>query len=184
MLKKFHMEDCKPMGTPMVTRCKLTKNDDSPNVDQTTYRSMIGSLLYLTALRPDIMHVVCLVARFQSSPKESHIMVVKRIFKYIKCTLDYRIWYPKHDGFRFVAYTNSDWAGCLDERKSNSGPVFFLGNRLVCWHSKKQQSTTLSSIEAEYIVACSCCQQVLWMVQTLLDMKVTVSKPVPICCDN
>ena len=69
MLKKFHMEDCKPMGTPMIIGCKLTKNDDSPNVDQTTYRSMIGSLLYLTASRPDIMHVVCLVARFQSLPK-------------------------------------------------------------------------------------------------------------------
>ena len=83
MLKKFHMEDCKPMGTKMIIGCKLTKNDDSPNVDQTTYRSMIGSLLYLTPSRLDIMHVVCLVARFQSSPKESHAVAIKRIFRYI-----------------------------------------------------------------------------------------------------
>ena len=77
MLNKFHMEDCKPMGTLMIIGCKFTKNDDSPDVDQTTYRSMIGNLLYLIASRPDIMHTICLVARFQSSPKESHVMVVK-----------------------------------------------------------------------------------------------------------
>ena len=109
------------------------------------------------ALRPNIMHVVCLVARFQSSPKKSHVMAVKIIFRYIQGTLDCGIWYPKHD-FRFVAYTDLDWAGCLDERKSTSGETFFLGNRLVCWHSKKKKSTTLSTIEVEYIAACSCCQ--------------------------
>ena len=98
--------------------------------------------------------------------------------------MDYGIWYPKHDDFRFVAYTNLDWAGCLDERKSTSAAAFFLGNRLVCWHSKKQESTKFSTVETEYIAACSCCQQVLWMVQTLSDMKVIVSKLVPIYCDN
>ena len=86
ILKNFHMEYCKPMGTPMITGSKLTKIDDSPNVDQTTYRSMIGSLLYLIVSRPDIMHVVCLVARFQSSPKESHVIelkIISNIFSWI-----------------------------------------------------------------------------------------------------
>lgn len=172
------------MRTPKITRFKFTKTDDSPYVDQTTYISMIGSLIYLIASRPDSMHHVCLVARFQSSPKESHVMAIKRIFRYIQGTLDYGIWYPKHDDFRFVTYIESDWAGCLDERKSTSGTTFSLGNKLVCWHSKKHESTTLSTIEVEYIAPCSCYQQVLWMVQTLSDMKVTVSKPVLIYCDN
>lgn len=85
-------------------------------------------------------------------------MVAKRIFRSIQGTLDYGIWYPKHDDFKFVAYTNSDWAGCLDERKSTLGEILFLGNRLVCWHSKKQEYNTFSTREAKYIATCSCCQ--------------------------
>jgi hypothetical protein len=84
MLKRFQMEDSKPVGTPMVTGCKLSKNDDSPDVDQSSYRSMIGSLLYITASRPDIMHAVEMVGRYQVTPKQSHLQVVKRIFRYLK----------------------------------------------------------------------------------------------------
>lgn len=91
MLKKFQMEDCRPVGTAMVTGCKLSKHDDSPDVDQNTFRSMIGSLLYLTASRPDIMQAICLVARFQSSPKQSHLNAIKKIFRYLKETIDYRL---------------------------------------------------------------------------------------------
>jgi hypothetical protein len=96
MLKIFQMEDSKPVGTPMVTGYKLSKNDDSPDVDQRSYRSMIGSLLYITASRPDIMHVVGMVGRFQSAPKQSHFQVVKRIFRYLKETMTYGLWYPKN----------------------------------------------------------------------------------------
>jgi hypothetical protein len=94
MLKKFQMEDSKPVGTPMVTGCKLSKFDDTKDVDQTVYKSMIGSLIYATATRPDIMHAVCQVDRFQASPKTSHLLAVKRIFKYLKGIADYGIWYP------------------------------------------------------------------------------------------
>jgi hypothetical protein len=95
MLKKFQMEDCKPMSTPMITGCKLSKDDESLNVDQTMYRSMIGSILYATTTRPYIMQDVGLVARFQYAPKETHMKVVKRIFRYLKGTLDFGLWYPK-----------------------------------------------------------------------------------------
>jgi hypothetical protein len=96
MMKRFQMEDSKPVGTPMVTGCKLRKDDDSPDVDQSSYRSMIGSLLYITASRPDIMHVVGMVGRYQVAPKQSHLQAVKRIFRYLKETMTYGLWYPRN----------------------------------------------------------------------------------------
>ena len=96
VLKIFQMEDSSPISTPMVVGCKLIKNDVSPDVDQRTYRSMIGSLLYIIASRPDIMQVVCMVGRFQSAPKHSHLAAVKRIFKYLKGSMTYGLWYPRN----------------------------------------------------------------------------------------
>jgi hypothetical protein len=96
MLKRFQMEYSKPVGTPMVTGCKLSKDDDSPDVDQSSYRSMIGSLLYITTSRPDIMQVVRMVGRYQAAPKHSHLQDVKRIFKYLKETMTYGLWYPRN----------------------------------------------------------------------------------------
>jgi hypothetical protein len=148
MLKRFQMEDSKPVGTPMVTGCKLRKDDDSPDVDQSSYRSMIGSLLYITASCPDIMHVVGMVGRYQTAPKQSHLQVVKRIFRYLKETMNYGLWYPKNQSLQLTAYSDADWANCVDERKSTSGGAFFLGNSLVAWISKKQGSISLSTTEA------------------------------------
>jgi hypothetical protein len=164
MLKRFQMEDSKPLGTPMVTRCKLRKNDDSPDVDQRSYRSMIGSLLYITTSHPDIMHVVGMVGRFQSSPKQSHLQATKRIFRYLKETMTYGLWYHRNQNFQLTAYSDADWANCVDERKSTSGGEFFLGDSLVAWLSKKKGSISLSTTEVEYIAAATCCTQVLWMI--------------------
>jgi hypothetical protein len=100
MLKRFQMEDSKPMSTPMVTKCKLSKDDESPDVDQSSYRSMIGSLLYIIASHPDIMHVVGLVERYQAAPKQSHLLAIKRIFKYLNGTMDYGLWYPRNQNFQ------------------------------------------------------------------------------------
>jgi hypothetical protein len=99
MLKRLQMEDSKPVGTPMVTGCKLTKDDDSPDVDQRSYRSMIGSLLYITVSRPDIMYVVEMVGRYQSAPKQSHLQAIKRIFMYLKEIMAYGLWYPRNQKF-------------------------------------------------------------------------------------
>ncbi|XP_059068895.1 secreted RxLR effector protein 161-like [Cryptomeria japonica] len=178
------MTDCKPVSTPMETGCKLTKSDDSPEVNQSEYRSMVGSLLYLTASRPDLMHAVCLVSRFQSAPKQSHLIAIKRIFKYIQGTLDFGLWYSRNNDFTLVGFTDADWAGCIDDRKSTSGAAFFLGDRLVAWHSKKQECVTLSTAESEYIAATTCCTQLIWMSHQLADMGITVDKPISIFCDN
>ena len=120
MLKKFQMEDSSTVSTPMVG-CKLSKDDISLDVDQRTYHSMIGILLYIIASRPDIMQAVGMVGRFQSAPKQSHLVAVKRIFKYLKGTMTYGLWYPRNQNFQLTAYSDADWANCVDERKSTSG---------------------------------------------------------------
>ena len=148
MLKKFQMEDSNPVSTPIVSGCKLSKDDASSEVDQKMYRSMIGSLLYITTSRPDNMHVVGMVGRFQAAPKQSHLLAVKRIFKYLKGTLSYGLWYPRNQNFKLISYSDADWANCVDERKSTSGGAFFLGESLVSWLSKKQSSISLSTTEA------------------------------------
>ncbi|KAK6163779.1 hypothetical protein DH2020_000643 [Rehmannia glutinosa] len=147
------------------------------------YRGMIGSLLYLTASRPDILHVVCLCACFQSNPKESHMSAVKRIFQYLKGTIQYGLFYRKNEIFSLKGYNVSDYAGCRVDRKSTSGTCQMLGNRLVSWFSKKQNSIATSTAEAEYIATGSCCAQVLWMRQQLRDYEVE-EKEIPIMCDN
>jgi uncharacterized membrane protein YciS (DUF1049 family) len=108
MLKRFQIEDYKPVGTPMVTGCKLSKDDDSPDVDQSSYRSMIGILLYITTSCPDIMHVVGMVGRYQFAPKQNHLQVVKRIFRYLKETMTHGLWYPRNHNFQLTAYSDAD----------------------------------------------------------------------------
>jgi hypothetical protein len=148
MLKRFRMEDCKPVITPMQTSCKLSKDDDSKPTDQRQYRSMIENLLYVTTSRPDVMQAVGHVARFQAAPKRSHVLVVKRIFRYLKGTKEFGLWYPKGKDLSLIAYTDADWAGCIDDRRSNNGTTFYLGECLVSWLSKKQSSISLSIAEA------------------------------------
>jgi hypothetical protein len=184
MLKKFQMEDSSPVSTPMVVGCKLSKDDMSLDVDQRTYRSMIGSLLYITTSCPDIMQAVGMVGRYQSAPKQSHLVAVTRIFKYLKGTMTYGLWYPKNQNFQLTAYSDADWANYVDERKRTSGGAFFLGDSLVSWLSKKQGSISLSTTEVEYIVVSTYCTQILWMIQTLADLKVTYVYPIPLHYDN
>jgi hypothetical protein len=147
MLKRFQMEDSSPLSTPMVVGCKLSKYDITPDIDQRTYRSMIGSLLYITTSRPDIMQVVGMVGHYKYTPKQSHLAAIKRIFKYLKGTMTYGLWYPRNQNFQLTTYSDVDWANCLDERKSTSGVVFFLGDSLVAWLSKKQGYISLSTTE-------------------------------------
>jgi hypothetical protein len=184
MLKKFQMEDSSPVSTPMVVGCKLSKNDISPNVDQRAYRSMIGSLLYITSSRPSIMQAVGMVGHYQLAPKQSHLVFVTRIFKYLKGTMTYGLWYPRNQNFQLTAYSNANWENCVDERKSTNGGAFFLGDSLVAWISKKKGSISLSTTEVEYIVVATCCTQILWMIQTLADLKVTYTDPIPLQYDN
>jgi hypothetical protein len=128
LLKRFNMEKCKPIKTPMPTNGHLDLDEGGNPVDQTLYRSMIGSLLYLTASRPDIMFSVCMCARFQSNPKKAHIHAVKRILRYLKHTPSVGLWYPKGATFDLIGYSDSDYAGCKIDRKSTSGGAICLGD--------------------------------------------------------
>jgi hypothetical protein len=178
MLKRFRMEDCKPVTTPMQTSCKLNKDYDSKSTDQRKCRSMIGNLLYVTSSVPDVMQEVGHVARFQAAPKESHVLTVKRIFRYLKGTKDFGLCYPKGKDISLIAYTDVDWAGCIDDRRSTSGTTFYLGECLVSWLSKKQSSISLYIVKAEYISTTTCCTQVLWMKQTLTYIRLSMMRPV------
>lgn len=184
ILKKYGMEDSKPVCTPMVTGCSLSSNDESTAVQQPTYISMIDSLLYLTGTQPDIMHAVGIVGRFQANPKESHIQEVKMIFKYLQGTKNFGLWYPRDTDLTLHAYTDADWAGSVDDKKITSGGAFYMGSRLVSWFSKKQSSISLSTTKAEYVVAASCYTQLLWVMQTLQDIQITCTPPMSILCYN
>ncbi|GJX80614.1 hypothetical protein Tco_0328763 [Tanacetum coccineum] len=167
MLKKFRLEDSKPMKTLMSTETKLTKDEEGESVDNTKYRGMIGSLLYLTTSRPDIMFSVCLCARFQEDPKTSHLEAVKRIFRYIKGTTHLGLWYPEGSDIKTVVYADSDHAEAYVDRKSTSGICTFMRCCLTSWFLKKQTALAISTIEAEYVSARKACQQPLWMKQRL-----------------
>ncbi|KAI3769445.1 hypothetical protein L6452_00547 [Arctium lappa] len=153
MLKKFDLTQTSPMKTPMAPPLTLNKDPFGKSVNVTTYRGMIGSLLYLTASRPDIMYSTCLCARYQSEPKESYLIAVKQIFRYLKGTPNLGLWYPKDSGFDLTGYSDSDFA------------------------------VSTSTAEAEYVAAGSCCAQVLWMRNQLLDYDLQLSK-IPIYCDS
>jgi hypothetical protein len=183
LLKRFGLTNAKAYGTPMSPSTKLDKDEKGKPVDVKLYRGMIGSLLYLTASRPDIMFSVCLCARFQSCPKESHLIAVKQIFRYLLGTIDLGLWYPKSNSFDLISYTDADFAGCKIDRKSTSGTCHFLGHSLVSWFSKKKNYVALSTAEAEYVAAGSCCAQSLYIKQQLEDFKILFDH-IPIRCDN
>ncbi|GJZ26655.1 putative ribonuclease H-like domain-containing protein [Tanacetum coccineum] len=157
ILRKFNYTDVKYM--PLINSCEkpLVQDGDVADVDEHLYRSMIGSLMYLTASMPDIMFTVCACARFQVSPKTSHLLAVKRIFRYLKGKPSLGLWYPKYSPLELVAYTDSDYAGATQDRKSTTGGCQFLGNRLISWQCKKQTVVATSTTKAEYVAAANCC---------------------------
>jgi len=186
MLKKFGMDDAKSISTPMGTNGSLDSDTSGNMVDQKLYRSMIGSLLYVTASTLDVMFSVCMCARFQASPRGNHLKATKRILRYLKHTQNVGLGYPKGAKFELVGYSDLDYAGCKVERRSTSGTCQLLGTSLVSWSSKKQNSVALSTAEAEHIVAGSCCTQILWMKATLKDFGINfvegISKGYPNRC--
>ena len=144
-MKRFGLEKAKHFKTPMIITLKLSKNENRVSVDPTLYRSIIVSLLYLTASCPDIGYNVGICVRYQSNPKESYIIVVKRIIRYVSGTLDYGIWYSKDSNISLVGFSDANWAENDDDRKSTSAGYFYLRNNLVSWHNKKQNSISLST---------------------------------------
>ncbi|GJY14068.1 retrovirus-related pol polyprotein from transposon TNT 1-94 [Tanacetum coccineum] len=156
------------MSTPMAIE-RLDADLQGTPTDQTTYRCMIGGLMYLTSSRQDIAFATFVCARYQARPMVKHLKEVKRIFRYLRQSYNMGLWYPKDSGFKLIAYSDADHAGCKDDCKSTSGGLQFLGGKLVSWSSKKQDCTTMSTAEAEYVSLSACCAQVIWMRTQLLD---------------
>nr|GEU76349.1 retrovirus-related Pol polyprotein from transposon TNT 1-94 [Tanacetum cinerariifolium] len=155
ILHKHGMDKGQSIGTPMATKPKLDADLSGNPVDQTDYRSKIRSLMYLTSSRSYIVQAVCFCARYQSRPTEKHLKEVKRIFRYLRGTINIGLWYPKGSSFELTAFSNADHAGCIDSCKSTSRGIKFLGDKLVSWMSKKQNCTAMSSVVAEYVTLSS-----------------------------
>ncbi|GKC51832.1 putative ribonuclease H-like domain-containing protein, partial [Tanacetum coccineum] len=169
ILKKFDFSSMKTARTPIETNKALLKDEEAEDMDVHLYRSMIRSLMYLTASRPNIMFDVCACARFQVTPKVSHLHAVKRVFRYLKGQPKLGLWYPRDSPFDLEAFSDSDYAGASLDRKSTTGSCQFLGKRLISWQCKKQTVVANSTTEAEYVVAANCCRHVLWIQNQMLD---------------
>ncbi|KAL0533768.1 hypothetical protein IC582_027813 [Cucumis melo] len=183
IVKKFGLEQSRHKRTSAATQIKITKDTDGARVDHKLYRSIIGSLLYLTTSRPDIAYAVGICACYQADPRMSHLEVVKRILKYIHGISDFGILYSYDTTSILVGYCDADWADSSDDRKSTSGGCFFLGNNLISWFSKKQNCVFLSTAEAEYIAAGSACTQLIWMKNLFHEYGFT-QNIMTLYCDN
>eukprot|EP00253_Pinus_taeda_P033015 PITA_33015 len=184
VLGRFNMQECKAMITPMVMGLKLSKEDNSKDFDPSLYKSIVGSLMYLTAIRPDIMFAVSLISRFMERPKEAHWQASKRILRYVKGTKILGILYTLSECSDLVGYTDSDWAGSIDDRKSTSGYVFHMGSGTISWASKKQSIVALSTVEVEYVAATAAACQAVWMRRMLRSLGREKIKETVIFCDN
>ncbi|XP_074377713.1 secreted RxLR effector protein 161-like [Apium graveolens] len=153
------MENCLAVSIPTECGSKLSNFKEGEKVDPTYFKSLVGSLRYLTCTRPDILYSIGLVSRFMETPTTTHLKSANRILRYLKSTMDYRLFYHRSNEFNLVGYYDNDWAGDIDERKSTTEYVFFMGDTYSSWSSKKQPIVTLSTCEAEYVAACSCVYQ-------------------------
>ncbi|GKE44723.1 retrovirus-related pol polyprotein from transposon TNT 1-94 [Tanacetum coccineum] len=183
ILKKYGMETCDPVGTPMEIKDKLDLDQNGAAVDATKYRSLIGALMYLTSSRPDIVHATCLCTRYQAKPTKKRLKEVKRIFRYLQGSVNMGLWYTKDFGFELTGFSDADYAGCKDTFKSTSGGAQFLSEKLVGWSSKKQDCLALSTAKVEYVSLSACCAQVIWMRTQLTDYGYHFNK-ISIYCDS
>jgi hypothetical protein len=178
------MMDCKSMATPMVTNLKKLRDSDSDLVDPSTYRQLIGSLMYLVNTRPDICFVVNTLSQFQVEPRHEHWIVAKHILRYLCGTLNYGLRYVSNSDVQLQGYTDSDWAGSASDRKSTSGVCFSLGSAMISWASRKQKSVTLNTAEAEYIAACDACTEAVWLHKLVSGLFDQALDSTMIYCDN
>ena len=184
ILKKFKMDDCNPISTPVECGIKLSKYDEAEKVDVTLFRSLVGSLRYLTCTRPDILYATGLVSRYMENPTTTHFKAAKRILRYLKGTINYGLFYSTTNDYRLVGYSDSDWAGDVDDRKSTTGSVFFMGETAFTWLSKKQAIVTLSTCEAEYVAATSCVCDAIWLRSLLKELGWPQGEPTKVYVDN
>ncbi|CAL9029439.1 unnamed protein product [Prunus brigantina] len=185
LLKRSNLLECKPATTPTASKTSLSRSHGSPLSDPTPYRQLVGALQYLTFTRPDISYAVQLVSQFMGSPTDLHFEAVKRILRYLKGTLGYGL--PIHLSpapSLLVAYSDADWAGCPDTRRSTTGYCVFLGKTLISWSAKKQRTVSRSSAEAEYRALAHASADTIWIQSLLHELHFSLSTPVLLHCDN
>lgn len=178
------MEKSNSVRNPIVPGVKLIKHDFREVADANLYKQMVGCLMYLAATRLDLMYVINLVSRFMGSPSEHHMQVIKRVLRYVKGTMDFGVMYKRNGNEKLVAYSDSDYAGDLDDRRSTSGYSFMLSNGAVSWSSKKQPVVSLSTTEAEFISAAACACQAVWMRRILEKLGHVQNGGTTMYCDN
>ena len=183
LLTKTNMLHCKPCVTPCHPNQKLLNHGSPSFSDPTLYRSIVGALQYLTFTRPDIAYSVNQVCQFMHSPLESHFLAVKRILRYLRGTSGWGVCF-RPGSLDITAYTDTDWAGDLNDRRSTTGFVLFLGSNPVSWSSKKQHTVSRSSTEAEYCAMATTTAEIVWLQQLLKDLQITSSFPPLLHCDN
>jgi len=185
ILKRFGMENSNSVKNPIVPETRLSKYETGDEVDATMFKQAVGSLMYLTATRPDLMYGVSLISRFMGNPKSSHWLAAKRILRYIKGTLDFGILYKKDSkNAGLVSYTDNNYSGDWDDRKSTSSFVFIMGSGAISWISKKQHVVSLSTTEAEYIAAALCACHCVWLRRILEQLGAAERESSEIHCDN
>ncbi|XP_070008382.1 secreted RxLR effector protein 161-like [Nicotiana tabacum] len=192
ILEHFRMNNCKSMDTPIargetlsLEMCSKTENEKE-DMSRVPYSSVVGSLMYaMMCTRPDICYDVGLVSRYQSNPGRDHWKVVKRIFRYLKGTVDYSLCYNRNDLY-LRGYTDVDWAGDQNNRKSTSGYAFLLNGGAISWKSKKQTCTILSTMEVEFVSCASTVQEVIWLKRFFehLDITKNSQDPMTLYCDS
>jgi len=181
LLKKFAMKNCKPVSTPMVLGQKLMEEDGAPKIDGKAYESLVGSLLYLTAIRPYIVFAVNYLSRFMQSPSQINFVAAKR---YLKGTLEFDMHFVKSSSVKLIGFSDSDWAESDEEMMNTSGYCFAIGGSIFCWNLKKQSVVAHSTAEVEYIVAYVAAKQLIWLRKMLNDLDFDQRSPTKLFCDN
>ncbi|KAK8933850.1 hypothetical protein KSP39_PZI015291 [Platanthera zijinensis] len=185
ILEKYGMTEANPVATPMATSVQLTQSDHTRPVSEGDFRSLIGSLMYLTNTRPDIENAVSILSRYLTKPSSDHLIIAKRVPRYLIGTKEMGLLYEKEEEALLTGYTDSDWGGDKEDRKSTSGYVFLLGSKAISWSSRKQKIVALSSAEAEFVAACSAACEGIWLQKLLKDLSPSRAEvPVRIWCDN
>uniref|UniRef100_A0ACD5ZU54 Uncharacterized protein n=1 Tax=Avena sativa TaxID=4498 RepID=A0ACD5ZU54_AVESA len=184
LLERANMVDCKSATTPIDTSPKLSADAGSPVADASDYRSIVGALQYLTMTRPDICYAVQQACLHMHAPMDCHLAIVKRILRYVRGTAGYGLHLHRSSSLDLVAYSDADWAGCPDTRRSTSGYTVFLGNSLISWSSKRQPTVSRSSAEAEYRGVANVVAECCWLQQLLGELHVIIPKATVVYCDN
>jgi hypothetical protein len=186
LLKKAKMDNCKPISTPMSATEKLSKHQGTilNEEEQFRYRSVVGGLQYLTLTRPDLSFAVNKVCQFIQNPTDAHWSAVNRILRYIKGTLDHGLQIQRSTSTMISGFSDADWVGCPDDRRSTSGFAVFLGGNLVSWSSRKQVTVSRSSTEAEYKAIANVTAELIWIQSLMKELGVFLHKAPRLWCDN